>query len=163
MEERSEGQRNDFMRTLEQMDEGMNLEALKRKAEGEDLTEKAAKKSRDDTAIVPVNMDWLRTEPEKLHPLIYSYLKVCSFRNIFQTSSFRWEQKAYMLLQRMLREWEEALDERPEEIKRSGQGKRAAAMQKQTADYLRPLFKQLKTRVRKRFILHVNYNRHSIN
>ncbi|KAI9280859.1 Prp18 domain-containing protein [Umbelopsis sp. AD052] len=122
MEERSEGQRNDFMRTLDQMDEGMNLEALKRKAEGEDLTEKAAKKSRDDTAIVPVNMDWLRTEPEKLHPLIYSYLK------------------------RMLREWEEALDERPEEVKRSGQGKRSAAMQKQTADYLRPLFKQLKSR-----------------
>jgi hypothetical protein len=84
MEERSEGQRNDFMRTLEQMDEGMNLEALKRKAEGEDLTEKAAKKSRDDTAIVPVNMDWLRTEPEKLHPLIYSYLKVCSIRNVFR-------------------------------------------------------------------------------
>ncbi|KAH8554481.1 Prp18 domain-containing protein [Umbelopsis sp. PMI_123] len=122
MEERSEGQRNDFMRTLEQMDEGMNLEALKRKAEGENQTEKPAKKSRDDAAIVPVNMDMLRTEPEKLYPLIYSYLK------------------------RMLREWEEAMDGRPEEVKRSGQGKRAAAMQKQTADYLRPLFKQLKSR-----------------
>jgi pre-mRNA-splicing factor 18 len=79
MEERSEGQRNDFMRTLEQMDEGMNLEALKRKAEGENQTEKPAKKSRDDAAIVPVNMDMLRTEPEKLYPLIYSYLKVYFF------------------------------------------------------------------------------------
>ncbi|KAG2188589.1 hypothetical protein INT44_001344 [Umbelopsis vinacea] len=145
MEERSEGQRNDFMRTLDQMDEGMNLEALKRKAEGEDLTEKAAKKSRDDTAIVPVNMDWLRTEPEKLHPLIYSYLKVCPCSLYFRRQ-FRLRKDAHMLLQRMLREWEEALDERPEEVKRSGQGKRSAAMQKQTADYLRPLFKQLKSR-----------------
>jgi pre-mRNA-splicing factor 18 len=39
------------------------------------------------------------------------------------------------------------MDERPEEVKRSGQGKRAAAMQKQTADYLRPLFRQLKSKV----------------
>lgn len=63
----------------------------------------------------------------------------------------------------MLREWEEALDERPEEVKRSGQGKRAAAMQKQTADYLRPLFKQLKSRVRRLYIFHINCNRHNIN
>ncbi|GAB5585986.1 hypothetical protein Unana1_00886 [Umbelopsis nana] len=122
LEERTEGQRNDFMRTLEQMDEGMNLEALKRKAAGDDTAEKPAKKTRDDAVIVPVNMEWLRTEPEKLYPLIYGYLK------------------------RTLREWEEAMDERPEEVKRSGQGKRAAAMQKQTADYLRPLFKQLKSK-----------------
>lgn len=64
------------MRTLEQMDEGMNLEALKRKAAGDDTAEKPAKKTRDDAVIVPVNMEWLRTEPEKLYPLIYGYLKV---------------------------------------------------------------------------------------
>jgi hypothetical protein len=34
-----------------------------------------------------------------------------------------------------------------EEIKRSTQGKLAAATQVQSADYLKPLFKQLKTRV----------------
>lgn len=76
MEERSEGQRNDFMRTLDQMEEGMNLEALKRKAAGEDQPENPAKKARDDAIMVPVNMEWLRTEPEKLYPVIYGYLKV---------------------------------------------------------------------------------------
>jgi hypothetical protein len=49
--------------------------------------------------------------------------------------------------QKTLREWEVAMEERPEEVKRSGQGKRAAAMQMQTANYLKPLFKQLKSKV----------------
>jgi pre-mRNA-splicing factor 18 len=76
MEERSEGQRNDFMRTLEQMDEGMNLEALKRKAAGGDQTAKPVKKARDDALIEPVNMEWLQKQPEKLYPIIYGYFKV---------------------------------------------------------------------------------------
>ncbi|KAJ2962127.1 hypothetical protein NQZ79_g2699 [Umbelopsis isabellina] len=122
MEERSEGQRNDFMRTLEQMDAGMNLEALKRKAAGEDDTSKPVKKTRDDALIEPVQMEWLQKQPEKLYPTIYGYFK------------------------KTLREWEVAMEERPEEVKRSGQGKRAAAMQMQTATYLKPLFKQLKSK-----------------
>ena len=44
-------------------------------------------------------------------------------------------------------EWEEFMDARPEEEKQSGQGKRAAVMQKQTADYMKPLLRQLKKRV----------------
>lgn len=35
---------------------------------------------------------------------------------------------------------------RPEEEKRSGAGKRAAVMQKQTAEYIKPLMRQLKKR-----------------
>lgn len=44
-------------------------------------------------------------------------------------------------------EWEEFMDARPEEEKQSGQGKRAAVLQKQTADYMKPLLRQLKKRV----------------
>jgi hypothetical protein len=64
------------MRTLEQMDEGMNLEALKRKAAGGDQTAKPVKKARDDALIEPVNMEWLQKQPEKLYPIIYGYFKV---------------------------------------------------------------------------------------
>jgi len=38
------------------------------------------------------------------------------------------------------------MDERLDEAKRSAQGKRSAAMQKQTADYIKPLFRQLKNK-----------------
>lgn len=36
--------------------------------------------------------------------------------------------------------------DRPEEEKRSGPGKRAAVLQKQTAEYIKPLMRQLKKR-----------------
>lgn len=39
------------------------------------------------------------------------------------------------------------MDARPEEEKQSGPGKRAAVMQKQTAEYIKPLLRLLKKRV----------------
>lgn len=147
MEERSEGQRNDFMRTLDQMDAGMNLEALKRKAAGDDDTSKPVKKSRDDALIEPVQMEWLQKQPEKLYPTIYGYFKVSVAANL--TVSLKVHIFKH-IFQKTLREWEEAMEERPEEVKRSGQGKRASAMQMQTANYLKPLFKQLKSKVSSR-------------
>lgn len=44
-------------------------------------------------------------------------------------------------------EWEEAMDARPAEEKQSGQGKRAAVVQKQAAEHIKPLLRQLKKRV----------------
>ena len=46
-----------------------------------------------------------------------------------------------------MREWEESMEERPDAVKRSTQGKQAAAMQLQSAEYLKPLFKSLRKRV----------------
>lgn len=46
----------------------------------------------------------------------------------------------------MLKEWEQSLNERPDSVKRSQQGKLAAATQQTTADYLKPLFKALRKR-----------------
>lgn len=45
-----------------------------------------------------------------------------------------------------MEEWEEAMVNRPEEEKRSGPGKRAAVLQKQAAEYIKPLMRQLKKR-----------------
>jgi hypothetical protein len=56
-----------------------------------------------------------------------------------------------LLLQRMLREWELELDARPEDEKRSVQGKDAAANQKQARAYIKPFLKLLKQKVCLRF------------
>ncbi|KII84451.1 hypothetical protein PLICRDRAFT_46357 [Plicaturopsis crispa FD-325 SS-3] len=64
----------------------------------------------------------IKSDPDKLYPIIYYALK------------------------RTLKEWEESMDERPEHIKRSTQGKLAAATQVQSAENLKPLFKALRSR-----------------
>lgn len=46
-----------------------------------------------------------------------------------------------------MKEWEDWMENRPEEIKRTGQGKMAAAIQVSSAQNLKPLFKQLRSRV----------------
>ncbi|KAF8622582.1 hypothetical protein AX15_006926 [Amanita polypyramis BW_CC] len=82
-------------------------------------------KKREESTTVPVgilDLGLLKTDPDKLYPMIYYALK------------------------RTLKDWEETLDERPEYVKRSTQGKLAAATQVQSAQYLKPLFKTLKSR-----------------
>ncbi|KAJ9123929.1 hypothetical protein QFC22_000720 [Naganishia vaughanmartiniae] len=74
----------------------------------------------EDEQILDLNL--VKTDPRKVYPLIYYALK------------------------KVLREWADFLDERPDDIKRSVQGKNAAATQAQTAEYLKPLFKQLRNR-----------------
>jgi len=56
-------------------------------------------------------------------------------------------------LKRLLREWETELNERPDAVKRSAQGKRTLATFKQTSDYLKPLFVRLKHRTLQQSIL----------
>lgn len=88
-----------------------------------------------------LDLGLVKSDPDKLYPIIYYALK------------------------RTLKEWGEAMDERPgmskisfvdktklkcfnaENIKRSTQGKLAAATQVQSAEYLKPLFKTLRSRV----------------
>ncbi|KAJ7127175.1 Prp18 domain-containing protein [Mycena epipterygia] len=69
-----------------------------------------------------LDLSLVKSDPDKLYPIIYFALK------------------------RTLREWGEAMDERPENVKRTTQGKLAAATQVQSAEYLKPLFKTLRAR-----------------
>ncbi|KAJ1983618.1 hypothetical protein H4R34_001166 [Dimargaris verticillata] len=127
MEERSEGQRNDFMKNLEEMESGLALEALQKQAEG-DSTESAAVQAKrrkkeqfmKDYDTTRISLKLLQTDIDLVYTLIYVYLK------------------------RLMYEWEEELNNRPDRVKTSAHGKLAAATQKQCVDYLRPLFKQLK-------------------
>ncbi|KAF9113590.1 mRNA splicing protein prp18 [Mortierella sp. AM989] len=116
VEDRSEGQRNDFMRAMENAETGLHMEAL-----GKDSKEKKVKvdPTKDlDTKEISVSL--LEKDQDKLYVLIYTYFK------------------------RLLREWEQDLDQRPDEIKRSTAGKLATATRAQSAEYLRPFFKQLR-------------------
>ncbi|PFH46813.1 hypothetical protein AMATHDRAFT_153744 [Amanita thiersii Skay4041] len=82
-------------------------------------------KKKEDPALAPVHLldlGLLKTDSDKLYPIIYYALK------------------------RTLKDWEQTLDERPDYIKRSTQGKLAAATQVQSAEYLKPLFKTLRSR-----------------
>ncbi|KAL4074976.1 Prp18 domain-containing protein [Scleroderma yunnanense] len=111
--ERESGQ-NDFKKALEDVE---NVER--------ELRNKNKEKKRGDTesaSVGAIDMELLKTDPDKLYPLIYYALK------------------------RTFKEWEESMDERPEHVKRSTQGKLAAAIQVQSAEYLKPLFKTLRSR-----------------
>ncbi|ORZ15180.1 Prp18 domain-domain-containing protein [Absidia repens] len=108
------------MRKLEEMEEGMRLDILKQK--GGDGTDDKKKTKKTDYVVEPINIALLRTDRDKLALQIYVYLM------------------------HAMEEWEEAMEARPEEERRSGPGKRAAVMQKQTVEHIKPLLRQLKKR-----------------
>ena len=112
------GGQNDFKKALEDV-ETNELEA---KAKGKAKDSKS-KDEAETSGTVMIDLDLIKTNPDKLYPLIYYALK------------------------RTLKEWGEAMDERPESVKRTNQGKLAAATQVQSAQYLKPLFKSLRSRV----------------
>ncbi|KAF9354944.1 mRNA splicing protein prp18 [Mortierella sp. AD094] len=117
VEDRSEGQRNDFMRAMENAETGLHMEALGKDSKEEKKTKVDFTKDIDTSEI---SIDLLQKDQDKLYVLIYTYFK------------------------RLLREWEQDLDLRPDEIKRSTAGKLATATRAQSAEYLRPFFKQLR-------------------
>ncbi|KAJ3292991.1 mRNA splicing protein prp18 [Borealophlyctis nickersoniae] len=129
MEERTEGQRNDFRAALQKTDKALAMENMIRKSSTGDASEEVEdqfeRKKRDgekevvDTSII--SLDLLQKDPEKVRSLIGIYFK------------------------RVLKEWERTLNARPDDVKRSTQGKLQSINQNQSAEYLKPFFKQLKT------------------
>ncbi|KAH9824883.1 Prp18 domain-containing protein [Melampsora americana] len=137
IEERTEGGRNELMRALEGVEGNMDLEELAKRArdanvKGDSSATKDGKGGSGDEmdgdmkngedAEVTVDLELIKTDPRKIYPQIYFALK------------------------RVLKEWEQSMAERPDHIRRSTQGKLVAATQKQSAEYLKPLFKSLRKR-----------------
>ncbi|KAJ2782285.1 hypothetical protein H4R18_002367 [Coemansia javaensis] len=124
-EETTDGQQNEFRRVLAQVEAGAMLDDLRRQARmGDDEAERRRQKhallaAQDVSDISP---ELVRTDMERLHSLVYVYLK------------------------RLLYEWDDYLAGRPEDERRSPEGKMAAATQRQSAEYLKPLFRSLKQR-----------------
>ncbi|KAI8049620.1 pre-mRNA splicing factor [Syncephalis plumigaleata] len=121
IEERSEGQRNDFMKQLEKVDEMMDHSVHKHKEEntsgGSRWLQADVVDQINENVISP---ETLKTDPDKVCSAIYIWTK------------------------RMLYEWEAELESRPPEVKRSNQGKHQTVTQRQSKEYLKPYFKQLK-------------------
>ncbi|THG99731.1 hypothetical protein EW026_g2657 [Hermanssonia centrifuga] len=90
--------------------------------EGDDKGRKRGGKEGKEGSVELLDLDLVKADPDKLYPIIYYALK------------------------RTLKEWEEWMDDRPEHVKRTTQGKLAAATQRQSAEYLKPLFKLLRSR-----------------
>ncbi|THH16675.1 hypothetical protein EW146_g4022 [Bondarzewia mesenterica] len=117
------GGQNDFRKALEDVESAER--ELKDRNSGADETSRGKRKGdagagEGEGAVL--DLELVKTDPDKLYPIIYYALK------------------------RTLKEWEESLGERPEHVKRSTQGKLAAATQMQSAEYLKPLFKIIRSR-----------------
>ncbi|KAK0556697.1 hypothetical protein OC846_001016 [Tilletia horrida] len=69
-----------------------------------------------------LDLNLVKSDPNKLYPIIYHTLKG------------------------LLKDWAQALADRPEHVRMSTQGKLAAATQVQASEYLQPLFKLLRKR-----------------
>lgn len=127
-----DGQRNDYLRTLEKLDSGLELFATNSPAtparSGTPGTPAEGAAPVEERGTVIVDLALLKTDPQKLYPHVYWALK------------------------KILREYEASMDERPESVKRSTQGKLAAATAIQSSEYLKPLFKALRKRVRLAFL-----------
>ncbi|KAI0714381.1 pre-mRNA splicing factor [Cerioporus squamosus] len=99
------------------------LEDVDKQTQEEAARDKGKKKDKEASLMNDVlDLELVKTDPDKLYPIIYYALK------------------------RALKEWEQWMDDRPEHVKRTMQGKLAAATQRQSAEYLKPLFKLLRTR-----------------
>ncbi|KAI0084101.1 pre-mRNA splicing factor [Irpex rosettiformis] len=114
-EHERQGGQNDFRKALE------DVETRAQKDINESAKQKEGRESKDVGGEV-LDLDLVKTDPNKLYPIIYYALK------------------------RTLKEWGEWMDDRPEHVKRTTQGKLAAATQHQSAEYLKPLFKLLRSR-----------------
>ncbi|KAG9047353.1 mRNA splicing protein prp18 [Tulasnella sp. UAMH 9824] len=129
---------NDFKRALAGMEEGIDAKEIERRMlagknspapGGADTpgSDGDAKGKKGDKAAKPkvqevLDLTLVQRDPNALYPIIYRVLKD------------------------VLNEWAEAMDERPDAVKRSAQGKMAAATQVTSADNLKPLFRMLRQR-----------------
>ncbi|KAG8908332.1 mRNA splicing protein prp18 [Tulasnella sp. 403] len=131
---------NDFKRLMAGMEEGLDAKEAERRllsgakaaspaADGsgneKDVKGKRADrdpKGREGKATEVLDLSLIQTDPKQLYPLVYRALKD------------------------VLQEWAEAMDQREEHVKRTTQGKHAAATQVASAEYLKPLFRNLKQR-----------------
>ncbi len=139
------GGQNDFRKALEDVESAERL--MRDRNANSTAGDEDKGKKKDDSAsgegeIAVLDLALIKTDPDKLYPVIYYALK------------------------RILKEWGESMAERPgksllglsfvlsfsltrpsEHVKRTRQGMLAAATQVQSAEYLKPLFKLIRSRV----------------
>lgn len=141
---------NDFMKALQGAESGIALEELERggrKVEDKG-NEKGDKKGNEtdaaDSTAASNGEKTGKTDERESRPGVGmdSLLDL----NLIRTDIHKVYPIIYYTLKQLLNDWETALSQRPTEVKSTTQGKLVAATQRQTADYLKPLFKKLRQR-----------------
>ncbi|THH28234.1 hypothetical protein EUX98_g5947 [Antrodiella citrinella] len=113
------GGQNDFKKALEDVESRAQKDTEQDKAR-----KKEGRQGKDASTSESEVLDLtlVKSDPGKLYPIIYYAMK------------------------RALKDWEEWMDDRPDSVKHTTQGRMAAATQRQSAEYLKPLFKLLRSR-----------------
>ncbi|KAH8094574.1 pre-mRNA splicing factor [Cristinia sonorae] len=111
------GGQNDFKKALEDVES-----RAQKDSEVDKSRKKEGREAKDTSSSEVLDLTLVKSDPDKLYPIIYYALK------------------------RALKDWEEWMDDRPESVKHTTQGKLAAATQRQSAEYMKPLFKLLRSR-----------------
>eukprot|EP00252_Welwitschia_mirabilis_P003790 TRINITY_DN13840_c0_g1_i1.p1 TRINITY_DN13840_c0_g1~~TRINITY_DN13840_c0_g1_i1.p1 ORF type:complete len:404 (+),score=89.70 TRINITY_DN13840_c0_g1_i1:187-1398(+) len=129
----TEGQRNDFLRDLAELKRLQKTGIMERKKtdkekENEESEDKDGLDDRDQGGSSGVDID------KDLKKMKANFDDLCD------------EDKILVFFKRLLNEWEQELEERPEAEKRTGKGKSMFATFKQCARYLKPLFKLCRKR-----------------
>ncbi|BBN06091.1 pre-mRNA-splicing factor 18 [Marchantia polymorpha subsp. ruderalis] len=137
-----EGQRNDFLRDI--------TELRKREKHGRYETKKDKNKERDRDGLDDEGKDGgaageLEMNGEGGSSGIENDKDSKRLKSNFDDLSD--EDKILVFFKRLLQEWEQELEDRPEAEKRTGRGKSIVATFKQCARYLKPLFKMCRKRM----------------
>lgn len=118
---------NDFMAALGRAEQTEAEKTLGQEEHKDGPPERVRGKGIDRTGAnmeTVLDLNLIRTDEAKVYPLIYYFLKG------------------------LLQDWADTLAARPDDVRSSVAGKMAAATQVQSEAYLKPLFKQLRKRVR---------------
>ncbi|GAA5908620.1 mRNA splicing protein PRP18 [Sporobolomyces salmoneus] len=146
IEERTEGQRNDFARAMEGQELGIEREKEKNKNGESSSQKKQDKKGKGAAGTTTTPATETEAEKEESREPKPKDEEVLVDLELVKTNPHKVYPQIYHALKRVLKEWEQSLADRPESVKRSTQGKVAAATQSTSAEYLKPLFKQLRKR-----------------
>ena len=111
-----------------------NIQTTRGEFKGQQNDFARALKEREQEVIDEVNIDTEESKKEKI-----KYKGVIAKKENEDSSEF-----VLRVLKRLMKEWHYSLDELPEHVKKSAQGKRDATILKQTKSYIKPLFKLLK-------------------
>ncbi|KAN0064988.1 hypothetical protein ACQY0O_002046 [Thecaphora frezii] len=146
---------NDFRAALQSAESGMALELLERrnasdkgKAERDKLeaASKAEAGQSSDTKDSAAAAEGTGGSEETRRGTEYIGMDKVLDLELMKRDTARVYPVIYYTLKGLLQEWAEWLAARPDEVKQTTQGKRAAATQVQASEYLKPLFKQLRKR-----------------
>lgn len=141
---------NDFMRALAGAESGMSLEQLEKERLEKARIEKEQARGGDDGTTKPEGGEGAKEEPSTssssrrrgegigMDSLLDLELIRKDMNKVYPI--------IYYTLKGLLEDWEKTLAARPLDVKMSTAGKTASAIQVQSADYLKPLFKTLRKR-----------------